>query len=496
MYKKITRHAVACSLLVLSCGLYAQSPGGVARQSLWLKGNFFADTTHLSALNFNPATTIGNGTWQTKISGDIQNLKRATIFTVYQNGIAEQEIPVWQIAGGFGDIMFSTTQLSSKSGKTRLLFEKPAASSPGQVKTGSFISTYIKQGRLEPTTEPAEQNEGMLMFGNKASLQPGSQSPGMVAEFIMYETILKEKDIARIETYLALKYGITLEKNYVNSLDKTIWNRKTNEPYSNNIAGIGRDDHSTLYQRQGTSSGTSDQLIIGVNKIAPANDQNTGHLNDRDYLIWGDNGQPFTLNHDANPRLNGIVLSRKKWLIKAVGSTANTISTELKIDTKKLLSSLDPIENFYLAIDRSGSGGFDPKNCTYILADSISAEGIAVFSGLQWNTKGAGQNVFSFGVKSTLSTELNTGKDFSKLNSFRVYPNPSTDGRYNIAVTLKKKADLTIEVYDIHLRLLESRKLTGRSDYLVPGYITTAAGAYLIKLFTVDKEFSKIIIKQ
>lgn len=493
MYRKLTKHAVMCVLLLSSSSLYAQSPGGIGRQSIWLQGNFFSDSAQSWKLNFNPATNMDNASRQIKMPGNIEELRRATIFTVYQNTVLDEEIPVWQMNGGFGDLLFSTRQVSSKSGKMNLLFQKPAAASAKQKKTETIISTYLRQ-KPKSAAGTEGNEEPVIQFGNLQSSHRGNGSPGLVAEFIVYETILKEKEIARIETYLALKYGITLEKDYLNSLGKTIWNRKNDEVYSNNIAGIGRDDHSALYQKQGTSSSTTDQLTIGVNNIARSNGENTGQLNDRDYLIWGDNAQPFTVTREAKPGVSDIVLSGKKWLIKSVGKTSKTISTELKIDTKTLLSELNPKENFYIAIDRSGSGEFVPKNCSYIMADSISAAGIASFSGLRWDTDGSGQDVFSFGVKSTMSPEVLGG--FAKLISFRVYPNPSADGHYNIAVTLNKEADLHIEVYDIHLRLVESRKVTGRSNYLVPGNITAAAGTYLVKLFTADKEFSQIIIKQ
>lgn len=495
MYRKLTNHALVCALLLSSYSLYAQSPGGVGRQSIWLQGNFFSDSAQARTLNFNPETNMNNVSRQIKMPGDIEDLRRATVFTVYQNAERDQEIPVWQMTGDFGDLLFSTRQVSSKSGKMNLLFQKPAAAPAKQKKTETAISTYLRQSpKSDAKTET--NKEAMIQFGNLQSVHQGDRPPALVAEFIVYETILKEKEIARIETYLALKYGITLEKDYLNSLGKTIWNRKNDEVYSNNIAGIGRDDHSALYQKQSTSESTSDQLTIGVNNIALSNRQNTGRLNDRDYLIWGDNAQSFAVTREARQGVGDIALSGKKWLIKSVGKTANTISTELKIDTKTVLTKLNLKEKFYLAIDRSGSGDFVPKNCSYIMADSISAEGIASFSGLRWDTDGSGQDVFSFGVKSTLAPEVLTGKDFAKLTSFRVYPNPTADGHYNIAVTLDKKADLNIEIYDVHLRLVESRKVTGLSEYLVPGNITAAAGVYLVKLFTADKEFSQIIIKQ
>ena len=494
MYKKLTKQALVYGLLLSSYTLNAQSPGGIVRQSLWLRGNFFSDTAHTRTLNFNPATNMDNISTGIKMPGDIQDLRRATIFTVYQSPGLGQDTSVWQMNGGFGDLLLSTRQVYSKSGKMNMVFEKTGTVASKPKKPEAIISTYLRQQVSQPVSEDAANKEAVIRFGNRESSNMGGQSPGLIAEFIVYETILKEKEIARIETYLALKYGITLEKDYLNSLGKTIWSRKNEEVYSNNIAGIGRDDHSTLYQKQGTSCSTTDQLIIGINKIASTNAGNTGQLNDRDYLIWGDNAQPFTLQQNPGPDVSDVLLSEKKWLMKSSGSTARTISTELKIDTKTLLPTLDLRENFCLAIDRSGSGDFTPKKFTCIMPDSISADGIASFSGIVWDTDGSGKDVFSFGLKTRLPAKVST--DATKLLSFHVYPNPISDGHYNVAVTLDKPTDINIKVYDIHLHLIESKKVAGQSHYLVSGNINTVSGAYIIKLFIPNKEFSQIIIKQ
>jgi hypothetical protein len=427
--------------------------------------------------------------------GNIEDLRRATIFTVYQLSGLDQDRSVWRMEGRFGDILLSTRQLSSKSGKMNMAFEKPTIRSSTPKKSEAVISTYLRRQGSKSVAENEEGKEIAIHFGNLGSTHQADPSPGLIAEFIVYETILKEEQIARIESYLALKYGITLEKNYVNSIGETIWNRKNDTLYSNNIAGIGRDDRSSLYQKQGTSSSTSDQLIIGIDKIFNSNAQNPGQANDRDYLIWGDNGQAFMLNRSPDPAAGDILLSEKKWLMKSSGRTANKISTTLEIDTKTIFPVQFPKEYFCLAIDRSGSGDFVPGHCTYIIPDSISPDGIASFSRLLWDTDGSGKDVFSFGLKSRVSADV-TDKGAAKLLSFSVYPNPISDGHYNIAATLNKPTDLYIQLYDHNLRLLESRKLTGQVDFQLTGYINGPAGIYIVKLLTPDKEFSKIIIRQ
>jgi hypothetical protein len=114
-----------------------------------------------------------------------------------------------------------------------------------------------------------------------------------------------------------------------------------------------------------------------------------------------------------------------------------------------------------------------------------------------WDTDRSGKDVFSFGVKkSLLAVAPAKVNDAAKLLSFNVFPNPTKDGRYTVAASLDKPVDMTVQIFDVHFRLIESRKLTGQSDYLLSGTIKAPAGTYIVKLFTPSNEFSKIIIKQ
>jgi len=99
----------------------------------------------------------------------------------------------------------------------------------------------------------------------------------------------------RIESYLALKYGITLDQstaiNYVNSAGDIIFNTTNNASlggyleYNNDIAGIGRDDDSEFVQLSSQSENTGS--IVQV-------DRNTDIGTDDTWLIWGNDGAATT----------------------------------------------------------------------------------------------------------------------------------------------------------------------------------------------------------
>ena len=493
MYKNFTTLWTLFGLLLFSGSLYSQSPGGISRNSLWLKGIFFQDSTMARTLNFNPATLLEKGSAGIKFPGTIDDLRKSTIFTVYQQPEISEDKQVWEISDGKGDLKLSSRQLSSISQKSNLAF---ADSLSDFFKSGSqsIISTYIRREKFQED-ENAGSKDVLIRFGRLNTSNQPDQAPGLIAEFIVYETILKDKDIARIETYLGLKYGITLQRNYLNSDGETIWNRKDAQLYSNNIAGIGRDDQSCLYQKQGTSASGTDQLTIGVNNIVRLNSDNTGQIVDKDYLVWGDNARPFDLEQNKKPRDGGVRLLEKKWLMKSSGITAHKLTTQLKVNAAALQSDDLSNQNIYLVIDRSGTGNFNLKDCAYFLPDNISEDGIASFSAINWDSDRSGKDVFTFGVNNRKETE-NSVVESGKILSFNVFPNPVTNGNYQVAVTLDKPGEITMQIYDNQLRLIESRKMNGQSTYRFTGRVNGSAGVYIVKLLTPGNIYSKIMIVQ
>ncbi|UQD57286.1 LamG-like jellyroll fold domain-containing protein [Flavobacterium sp. K5-23] len=120
---------------------------------------------------------------------------------------------------------------------------------------------------------------------------------GRVAELISYASRVLPENRPKIETYLAIKYGITLglngtSTNYIDSGGKIIWESGANTGYNFNIAGIGKDIGSDLNQKQSKSSNDPNAVTIGLGVIATTNNANINEFKkDRDFLVWGsDNG--------------------------------------------------------------------------------------------------------------------------------------------------------------------------------------------------------------
>lgn len=74
-----------------------------------------------------------------------------------------------------------------------------------------------------------------------------------VSEVMVYNQSLTSVFSQSIQSYLALKYGITLSGgtlNYLDSSGSVVWSPTTNAGYTTRIYGIGRDDGTSLNQKQ------------------------------------------------------------------------------------------------------------------------------------------------------------------------------------------------------------------------------------------------------
>lgn len=129
---------------------------------------------------------------------------------------------------------------------------------------------------------------------------------GYISEFIAYQRVLSPLERRQVETYLALRHGITLNGSYIGSNGNLLWDYSQNYNYNNRVTGIFRDDASGISQ---ALSATSHELPIlseatyGYKTSYQNNDPSrlpsASHLlvigreygskmTDGDYLIWGD----------------------------------------------------------------------------------------------------------------------------------------------------------------------------------------------------------------
>ncbi|MCE7989583.1 MAG: choice-of-anchor D domain-containing protein [Caldilinea sp. CFX5] len=174
--------------------------------------------------------------------------------------------------------------------------------------------------------------------------------PGDIQEVIWYRTDVSNTERQRIESYLALKYGITLDQstaqNYVAGDGTTVvWDAIAHAAYSNNIAGIGRDDASALKQKQATSTNPGFQPTIGLGTIAASNAANSNSFAaNRNFLVWGSNNQAASYGVGYTPTsftpAAGYFRMNRVWKVQETGTVGNVVVQGSGAD--HLLVSSDP----------------------------------------------------------------------------------------------------------------------------------------------------------
>lgn len=171
---------------------------------------------------------------------------------------------------------------------------------------------------------------GGVGIGNGFAPDLRMQFAGDISEAIVYNKALDATERQRVESYLSIKYGITLGStstsiSYLNSAGTIVWT--ANATYQRHIAGIARDDNNGLIQKQSRSenANSNGQLTIGLGNIYASNALNTNNFtNNNSYLLWGDNGVVQSLDAASTSlTVNGLSVARMNriWLVQNTGLT-------------------------------------------------------------------------------------------------------------------------------------------------------------------------------
>jgi hypothetical protein len=130
-----------------------------------------------------------------------------------------------------------------------------------------------------------------------------------VGEVIVYPTTLTGTAQRQVESYLAIKYGITLDQttaaDYIYSNGTIVWNATTAGGYNKNITGIGRDDTSTLSQLRSQSVTSTGDIIVSKSSIGT----------NRMALMWANDGAS-TATFTGTDAPTGYQRMVREWLFQ------------------------------------------------------------------------------------------------------------------------------------------------------------------------------------
>ena len=307
-------------------------------------------------------------------------------------------------------------------------------------------------------------------------------------EVMFYPYALTRNQRVAAETYLALKYGITLYEDYLSPEGDTLWNHSSDSLFSHAVAGIGCD---TLHGLQRLEGGSIESNLLRMKLLSSANNNNKVSLLPRQYLLWGESdgklsfgaGNAFALLGDNIVLFD---LMERTWLVRTTGTSG--IRTQLSVSA----DSLPRTDSLYLLIDRSGKGFFDGADCYGpVRADS---NGMFVFD-VRWDSDNSGTDLFTFACTGTperlMSTMMNgdnggngnpggsTGIRDARNRGGKtaVWPNPASERMH---VRTMMSAPVEVAITNSQGKLLLKQSFTQPSFEINVGGLAT--GSYTLRL--------------
>jgi gliding motility-associated-like protein len=383
----------------------AQSPGGVNTSlTFWLKANTVTPTnivlvgsnvsqwkSEVGTHSVSQATASKRPVLVNASAGTVDfNFNPSIQFTNTSAQVLSNSATTPNLLGNTGTIFLLTNTRTGTSGGTQLTYYssslyryqiKPdfriqnGANSlgykfelntiPGVVKNYPRKAAIMLTSKGTGTTSAGRRNgtDAGAPTGASTTFNPAIQ-PGLylgangsseysnmaISEVIFFNTVLSAVDISRIESYLAMKFGITLNEvpgnntDYIASNGTIVWNRAANAPYNADITFISRDDASGLLQKQSRSVDSTSIVTLyngASSGVFPdMNSDNTSTISsDLSFFGIGDNKQTTNLTQCVLQSRHGAMA--RVWKVQKTGTGTSSITVAVSsADVSPLITNL------------------------------------------------------------------------------------------------------------------------------------------------------------
>ena len=227
------------------------------------------------------------------------------------------------------------------------------------------------------TSISSGSEDAHLYFGRHDPSVGSAFGSGQVAEVITFKEALVDSDQLKVESYLALKYGLTLGStastiNYTSSDGTVFWTGDAT--YQNDIAGIGRDDLSGLIQLQSTSIEDDGIVAMGLGEINTTNALNSSSFSaDQSFMMWGNDNDDDGTIEEVSTELSDNIYKRldREWIIQETGTVG---AVDIEIDLTGISVSATQACEFILLIDSDGDRDFTTGTITKVIASNFASD--------------------------------------------------------------------------------------------------------------------------
>lgn len=307
-------------------------------------------------------------------------------------------------------------------------------------------------------------------YHDVAQLYFGADKDTAVSNIELYETAyfdyrLPLNQSLKFQTYLAIKYGITLDSvSYISTTGDTLWNAKASKKYYNRIQGLGTNMDYDFISTKSISMEDSTISIFSNDTLPPDT-----------YLLIGDNNANISWQHYSNDT----ALLQRIWKMSAVGHFDDK-TIQLKINVSSL--HIDNSDTLFLAM----------LNLNHAISQVIQPDSI-VNNFYYYTLPPINGTCFTIGgdfeyKSSNIKTSKKTRGKYTddKQNDYiDVACNPR-DGDFIATVHFDKEKSINIIVQDMSGKTICHQYLANIKDYQYKDKITIS-GVYLIS-FIDDKQ--------
>ncbi len=444
------------TLMAFVTSASAQQPGGIPDPLLWLvvEQDYTADLK----MNTHPATDIRTVGWYSAADSAVQAAERCTLFAVVQ---------------------------SSKD------------NTPSHPQVLTYLSSIRRPQSLWNGQQEHTANLSFLC--------------GYCPELIVYDRILSPLECRRVESYLAIKYGITLKSSYYGSDGRILWDADALQKYHHRITAIGWDAGNRLFQHTSVTA-DKDSLLLTISRT------DTAGLASGSYLIVGDNNGTLTTTADEESPWH---VCGRQWAMSAISDTLH-LKTSRQIYTGNRISlnfqSSDNCEflkvdtrRIFLLIDDDGTHDGKGKE-TRRIPCSERTDGTLSFEDITWSEGSNGRIRLAWydgnlndllsgkaaarqdnrGSKSTdQATDIGASMNASRLTVLQ----DGNANSYTARLTTRIRCDATLAVFNSSgQKILERSFVAGKDRTL--SFTLPGSGIYIVKAVMPEEELSQKIIRK
>lgn len=409
-----------------------------------------------SLLNHNNAMIVGRG--NTIVFDSIPYAKDYTMVVVYK-ALDSIESLVWRTEYPNGWTV-STRGLTTKcivSDTTTIRYSDGADREP-------IINT------LRQTAPDSVSPYIRIILGDTVS-----QGGIRVAELMYFRERLGNSMLRRIQSALAVKYGITIGPvDYIDGSGHIIWGYTDKGRYHHRVTGVGRD--STYNINQLTSKS---EMEGGILSIA------TDSIGEQSFLLVGDDDAPLLFDDGDN----NVEILRRQWRTQNVGVGNNVFSFDFDIRNVPL-----PTDSLVLLIDGLLYLPTETGTNTVRFDDVILPTDTSTFTLARGASLWAITESKLLGPQARKRQNDNEGllTQSSKSSSFNIFPNPST-GYFTIDVEGAREVEVII--FNVLGSVIATYSDQGKDHYVFKGHLP-AGNSYYATINTEDgSQTIKLIVK-